>query len=221
MGKLEYVFVGGISWKGFSQEDDLVAELFEQMAQSLGHVVIEQELHSDVRAICRGNEQVYLAAVVFVVSETLVNLRSSELREAVCRHRLNCFTILKQANDIVNGSSDAFHDGMATPNAHRTDDVTIRFRDRLHELLFRRASQAVNASAITETSCREPIPPRVNIYRTLRQVQSSQTRIGASRVPISCNVGSGSQTQQLHKRTDPGLLTQSTHLPFRRLDRHG
>jgi hypothetical protein len=33
-----------------------------------------------------------------------VNLRSAELREAVYPHRVDSFTILKQANDIVDGN---------------------------------------------------------------------------------------------------------------------
>ena len=35
----------------------VVAELFEQVAQILGHIVIEKELHSDERAICRATSK--------------------------------------------------------------------------------------------------------------------------------------------------------------------
>jgi hypothetical protein len=34
-----------------------VAELFEQIAQIIGHIVIEKELHSDARAICRATSK--------------------------------------------------------------------------------------------------------------------------------------------------------------------
>lgn len=52
VGKLEDSFVGGVFRKGFTQDDDIVAELFEQVAQILGYIVIEKELHSNARAIC-------------------------------------------------------------------------------------------------------------------------------------------------------------------------
>ena len=52
MGKLEDGFVGGIAGKGFTQERNIVAELLEQVAQIVGYVVVEQELHSEANAIC-------------------------------------------------------------------------------------------------------------------------------------------------------------------------
>ena len=41
VGKLEDGFVGGIAGKGFTQERDLVVEFLEQVAQVVGHVVVE------------------------------------------------------------------------------------------------------------------------------------------------------------------------------------
>jgi hypothetical protein len=41
VGKLEDSFVGGIAWKGFTQELDLVIEFHQQVAQVVGHVVVE------------------------------------------------------------------------------------------------------------------------------------------------------------------------------------
>ncbi len=52
VGKLEDGFVGGIAGKGFTQERDIVAELIEQVAQVVGDVVVEQELHAEASAIC-------------------------------------------------------------------------------------------------------------------------------------------------------------------------
>jgi hypothetical protein len=52
VGKLEDGFVGGIAGKGFTQERDIVAELLKQVAQVVGHVVVEQELHAEADAIC-------------------------------------------------------------------------------------------------------------------------------------------------------------------------
>ena len=57
MCELEHGLVGSVFRKGFTQEDDIVAELFEQVAQILGYVVIEEELHSDARAICRATSK--------------------------------------------------------------------------------------------------------------------------------------------------------------------
>jgi hypothetical protein len=51
-GELEDGFVGGIAGKRFAQERDIVTELFEQVAQPVGHIVVEQELHSEARAVC-------------------------------------------------------------------------------------------------------------------------------------------------------------------------
>ena len=52
VGKQEDGFVGGIAGKGFTQQRDMVAELLEQVAQVIGHVVVEQELHSEASVIC-------------------------------------------------------------------------------------------------------------------------------------------------------------------------
>jgi hypothetical protein len=41
--------------------------------------------------------------MVFIVGKALVNLRSGQLWEAVCRQCVNRFAILKQANDVVDG----------------------------------------------------------------------------------------------------------------------
>jgi hypothetical protein len=52
MCKSENFLVGGITWKGFSQQRDIVAELFQQIAQVVGYVTIQQEPHSEAGAIC-------------------------------------------------------------------------------------------------------------------------------------------------------------------------
>ena len=57
VGEPEHGFVGDVLRKGLAQENDIVAELFEQVAQILGHVMIEQELHSEARAICRATSK--------------------------------------------------------------------------------------------------------------------------------------------------------------------
>jgi hypothetical protein len=52
VGKLEDGLIGGIAGKGFTQERGIVTELLEQVTQAVGHVVVEQELHSEAIAIC-------------------------------------------------------------------------------------------------------------------------------------------------------------------------
>ena len=52
MGKPKDGLVGGIIRKGFAQQHDFVAELFQQIAQVVGDIMIEQELHCKARAIC-------------------------------------------------------------------------------------------------------------------------------------------------------------------------
>ncbi len=93
-----------------------------------------------------GNEQVDLSSVVFIVGEALVNLRSGELREAVCRQRVYRFAILKQANDVVDGNPGTFHDRVPTPHARGTNDVTIGLRDRAHTWMVRSPSRRVNCA---------------------------------------------------------------------------
>jgi hypothetical protein len=41
MGKLEDGFVGGVAGKGLTQERHIVVEFLEQVAQIVGHVVVE------------------------------------------------------------------------------------------------------------------------------------------------------------------------------------
>ncbi|SPF54348.1 hypothetical protein SBA4_6330014 [Candidatus Sulfopaludibacter sp. SbA4] len=79
--------------------------------------------------------------MVFIVGKTLVNVRSGELREAVCPQRVNRFAILKQANDVVDSNPGTFHNGVPTPHARRTHDVTIGLRDRAHTWMVRLPSQ--------------------------------------------------------------------------------
>jgi hypothetical protein len=52
MSKPKDGLVRGIAGEGLSQERDVVTELLEQVAQAVGHVVVEQELHSEAGAIC-------------------------------------------------------------------------------------------------------------------------------------------------------------------------
>jgi len=52
MGKLEDGFVGGVAGERVTQEGDVVAELIKQVAQVVGNVMVEQELHSEASAIC-------------------------------------------------------------------------------------------------------------------------------------------------------------------------
>ncbi len=55
--KLKDGFVGRVCREGFTQERHIVTELLEQIAQILGHVMIEQELHSEACAICRATSK--------------------------------------------------------------------------------------------------------------------------------------------------------------------
>ena len=55
--KLQDRFIGGILRKGFTQKRHAVTELFEQVAQVFGHIVVKQELHSDADAICRATSK--------------------------------------------------------------------------------------------------------------------------------------------------------------------
>ena len=52
MSKLENILIGGIARKGLAQQLHFVAELFQQIAQVVGDVMIKQELHYEAGAIC-------------------------------------------------------------------------------------------------------------------------------------------------------------------------
>jgi len=82
--------------------------------------------------------------MVFIVGKAFVNLRSGKLREAVCPQRVNSFTILEQANYVVDGNPGSFHYGVSTPHARGTDDVTIGLGDRAHTWMVRPPSRGVN-----------------------------------------------------------------------------
>jgi hypothetical protein len=47
VGKPKNSVVGGIARQGLTQQGDIVAELLKQLAQVVGDVMIEQELHSE------------------------------------------------------------------------------------------------------------------------------------------------------------------------------
>lgn len=97
-----------------------------------------------------GSEQVDLAAVVFIVGKTLVNLRSGQLRETIGPHRFDRLAVLQQADDIVHGNPDFLHDGVPAPHARRVDDVAPSFRDRTPACMLRfppRVSTGLSPSA--------------------------------------------------------------------------
>jgi len=52
VGKLEDGLIGGIAGKSFAQKRDIVTKMFEQIAQVIWHIVVEQELHSEADDIC-------------------------------------------------------------------------------------------------------------------------------------------------------------------------
>ncbi len=126
--------------KGLAQESDLVTEFFEQVTQVFRHVIIEQELHSEARAI--------FPPVVFIVGQALVDLGSGELREAVHRQGVDCFAVLEEADDIVDADSGAFHDRVATAHPCRADAIAVGFRGRFHALMLRFAYPSVNADHV-------------------------------------------------------------------------
>jgi hypothetical protein len=51
IANLEDIFVGGIAGEGLTQQRDIVPELLEQIAQIVGHILVEQEFQSEARAI--------------------------------------------------------------------------------------------------------------------------------------------------------------------------
>ena len=72
-----------------------------------------------------GNEQVDLATVVFVAGEAFVNLRLRQGGEAVVPQRIDSFTILEQANHVMDANSGAFCNGVTAWNPGGMDDVAV------------------------------------------------------------------------------------------------
>jgi len=52
VSKPENCLVGGSARKGFTQQCNVVTQLFQQITQIIRDVMIEQELQSDAGAIC-------------------------------------------------------------------------------------------------------------------------------------------------------------------------
>lgn len=57
MRKTENGLVGGIARKCFTQQGDLVPELFQKIAQVIGNFMIEEELQYDAEAIWRATSK--------------------------------------------------------------------------------------------------------------------------------------------------------------------
>jgi hypothetical protein len=57
MCKLEDDFIGRVWRENLTQGRHAVAELVEQIAQILGHIMVEQEFHSMAGAICRATSR--------------------------------------------------------------------------------------------------------------------------------------------------------------------
>jgi hypothetical protein len=113
-----------------------MSERFEQVTQVLGDVVDRAE--TSLRGLCHlaGHEKVDFASVIFIIGETLVNLRPSELREAVRYQRINRLAVLEQADDVVDANSSAFDYCVAAA------DSTVRFPE-VSNILIRLLTRAV------------------------------------------------------------------------------
>ena len=62
--------------------------------------------------------------MVFVIGKAFVNLGASDLRETR-RERIDRFTILKQANNIVDANASALYASHATADFRVFRDVTV------------------------------------------------------------------------------------------------
>jgi hypothetical protein len=119
-----------------------VAELFQQIAQVVGDVIDPAGISLRSRGHLPGNQQIDLTPVVFIVGEAFVNLRSGQLREAVCRHRIDSLAILKQADGqwLTNtcGGGDRISQMVGGPYTDGDTEAKDKSRDltsnELHEL---------------------------------------------------------------------------------------
>jgi hypothetical protein len=57
VGKPENGLIRRIARKCLTQQRDFVAELLQQIAQVVGDIMVQQELHSDADAICRATSK--------------------------------------------------------------------------------------------------------------------------------------------------------------------
>jgi hypothetical protein len=57
VGKVENCLVGRIARKRFTQPGNIVTGLLQQVAQVVGDIMIQKELHSEAEAICRATSK--------------------------------------------------------------------------------------------------------------------------------------------------------------------
>jgi hypothetical protein len=87
-----------------------------------------------------GDQQIDLAAMVFIIGEALIDLRLREVRETLRRQGVEGLTGLKKSNNVVNTDPCAFHSCISAPDARRPNDVAIGFRNCAHDGLFLKLS---------------------------------------------------------------------------------
>ena len=91
-----------------------------------------------------GNQEVYLATVVFVIREALENLGARKLWKAVLSEGVDSLAVLEQADHVMYPNTRTFDGGVATAYAGGTDNVAVALGDGLHIQMVVGTSEAVN-----------------------------------------------------------------------------
>jgi len=63
--------------------------------------------------------------VILVIRQTLINLGASDVRETAGDNAVHSFTVLKEADDVVDADASALNDGVAAAHALPAGDVAI------------------------------------------------------------------------------------------------
>jgi hypothetical protein len=63
--------------------------------------------------------------MVLVIGEALIYLGARNVREAANDYAVHGFTVLEEANDIVDADACAFDDGVASPHARLARDIAV------------------------------------------------------------------------------------------------
>ena len=80
-----------------------------------------------------GDQQIYLAAMIFIIGQAFVDLSFREVRKTPRRQRIDRLSRLKKPNDIVNANSRILHSCVSAPDTGRPNDVAVGLRNRTHD----------------------------------------------------------------------------------------
>jgi hypothetical protein len=114
--------------ENFADKPILVPQFTQQIRQIVRRIVVQKKTSLCVgRRHLSRDKQVYFAAMVLVIRETLINLSFCDVGKTVDGDGIHGFAVLQQSDDIVNADARACDDRVAAAHSRSPHNIFISF----------------------------------------------------------------------------------------------